>query len=86
MDDGTPLPDAILLDLVLGTDSGYEILRFRYLNPELQKVPVLVWTGLLSQTRQICELFRVNLFLEKGDGAKALRESLDDLRSLVNPE
>jgi hypothetical protein len=42
--------------------------------------------GLLSETRQICELFKANLFLEKGGGAKALRESLDELRSLCAPE
>jgi CheY-like chemotaxis protein len=80
--DGVPLPDAMLLDLVLGIDSGYEILRFRYSNTELKKIPVLVWTGLLSETRHICELFEANLFLEKGKGAMALRESLDELRSL----
>ncbi|WP_348262875.1 hypothetical protein [Telmatobacter sp. DSM 110680] len=84
--DGTTLPDAILLDLVLGMDSGYEVLRFRYSNSELRKIPVLVWTGLTLETRHICELFKANLFLQKGEGAKALRESLDELRSLCAPE
>jgi CheY-like chemotaxis protein len=70
--DGVPLPDAMLLDLVLGIDSGYEILRFRYSNTELKKIPVLVWTGPLSETRYICALFEANLFLEKGEGAQWL--------------
>lgn len=37
-------PDAIILDLGLGYDSGFDILRRCNANPLLQKVPILVWT------------------------------------------
>jgi CheY-like chemotaxis protein len=83
-EDGHGLPDAILLDLDLGQDSGYEILRYRYSSPELKNIPVLVWTRLLQSHRQMCELFKVNVFLEKQDGTSALSEALTELRSLVD--
>jgi CheY-like chemotaxis protein len=83
--EGEPLPDAILVDLDLGLENGYEVLRFRYSNPELMKIPVLVWTHLLEK-REICELFGVKLFIEKADGAKALRKGLDELRLLATQE
>ena len=37
-------PHAIILDLGLGYDSGYDILRKCNANPQLHKVPILVWT------------------------------------------
>jgi CheY-like chemotaxis protein len=77
------LPDAMLLDLDLGIESGYELLRFRCITPALAKVPVLVWTRLLQSNREICNLFKVNLFIEKADGPTALSEALLKLISLV---
>ncbi|HVT96195.1 MAG TPA: hypothetical protein VHE33_01730, partial [Acidobacteriaceae bacterium] len=39
-----PLPDAMLIDLSLGYDSGFEILRFWRSTPRLKPIPVVVWT------------------------------------------
>ena len=85
-EDGHRLPDAILLDLDMGQGSGYEILRCRYSSPELKKIPVLVWTHLLQSHRQMCELFKVDVFLEKQDGTSALSGALTELRSLVDAD
>ena len=37
-------PDAIVLDLGLGVDSGFAVLRKCHAEPKLQAVPILVWT------------------------------------------
>jgi CheY-like chemotaxis protein len=43
------LPDAILLDLDLGMDSGYEMLRIRYETPQLRSIPVVVFGRTLAR-------------------------------------
>jgi CheY-like chemotaxis protein len=75
-----PLPDAIVVDLDFGHDSGFELLRFWHSTPELKKIPVLVWS-VVEEQKQICELFRVNCFISKGQGAAAFREALAQLIS-----
>lgn len=44
LDNLTNPPDAIILDLGLGYDSGFDILRKCNAHPKLRKVPILVWT------------------------------------------
>jgi CheY-like chemotaxis protein len=71
-----PLPDGIVLDLDLGYESGYELLRFWHSTPELKKIPMIVWTLLGEEQREICNLFRVNHFVSKWEGVAAFREVL----------
>jgi CheY-like chemotaxis protein len=73
------LPDAIILDLDLGYDSGFELLRFWHSNPRLSKIPLIVWTVLGDQYQEVCEMFKVKAYLYKGVGAAPLRELLDEL-------
>jgi PleD family two-component response regulator len=40
----THAPDAIVLDLGLGYDSGFDVLRKCHAHPKLAQVPILVWT------------------------------------------
>jgi DNA-binding response OmpR family regulator len=40
----TSRPAAIVLDLGLGADSGFTLLRKCHAEPKLQRVPILVWT------------------------------------------
>jgi len=75
-----PLPDGILLDLDLGYDSGYELLRFWHSTPELRKIPLLVWTILGEEQREICKLFQVTNYVSKWEGAAAIREALRSLK------
>ena len=71
-----PLPDGIVLDLDLGYESGYELLRYWHSNPELNKIPLVVWTILGEEQREICNLFKVTNYISKWEGAGAFREAL----------
>ncbi len=64
------LPDVILLDLDLGHESGYEILRIRYGNPRLARIPVVIWTQLGRENYEVCALFISTAMSPNG---KALR-------------
>jgi CheY-like chemotaxis protein len=75
-----PLPDAIVLDLDLGMDSGFELLRFWHSTPALSGIPMIVWS-VVEEQRNICELFKVKTFVSKWQGASALREALAQLVS-----
>ena len=73
------LPDAIVLDLDLGNDSGFELLRFWHSNPQLAKIPLVVWTALGDHYREICRMFRVAAFVYKGEGRLVLQNVLSGL-------
>ena len=77
----SPLPDGIVLDLDLGYDSGYELLRFWHSDSTLSKIPLIVWSVLGEEQRDMCNLFRVNCFIGKWEGAAAFREALAKLVS-----
>ncbi len=71
----SPLPDGIILDLDLGMESGYELLRYWHGSFKLRKIPVIVWS-VIEKQREICELFKVNSFVAKWEGMDALRAAL----------
>lgn len=73
-----PLPDAIVLDLDLGHESGFELLRFWHSTPRLSGIPVMIWS-VIDTERQICELFKVKSFVSKWEGPKAFRDALAQL-------
>jgi CheY-like chemotaxis protein len=74
-----PAPDAMVVDLSLGMDSGFELLRFWHGNPKLKTIPVIVWTIMDDPEREICRLFGVERFVSKQDGSAALIEALGTL-------
>jgi CheY-like chemotaxis protein len=74
-----PLPDGIVLDLNLGHESGYEVLRYWHRHPELSKIPMMVWTVLADEQREMCKLFKVSNFVAKWEGEAAFREALANL-------
>ena len=80
------LPDAILLDLDLGQESGYEILRIRYSTPRLAAIPVVVWTRLEDDNCDVCALFHINGYVSKWEGSTALRDALRKLRPEFSQE
>lgn len=74
--DGTrECPQLILLDLNVGLDSGFEVLRFYKSNPALQSCRVIVWTGSGSIEKELCEHFGVEC-IGKGDGEAALATAI----------
>jgi CheY-like chemotaxis protein len=78
LDGEAPLPDGIVLDLDLGMESGFELLRFWHSTPRLAAIPVIVWS-VMDREREMCELFKVKSFVSKLDGPKAFREALAGL-------
>jgi DNA-binding response OmpR family regulator len=84
LDGSRPVPDAVVLDLDLGYESGFELLRFWHSNPQLARIPVVVWTILGNQYREICEMFKVTAYVDKGAGGSALRTALTGLARLAS--
>lgn len=74
-----PLPEGIVLDLDLGYDSGYELMRHWHNTPSLSRIPLMVWSILGDEQREMCKLFKVNRFVGKWEGPKAFREALQEL-------
>jgi len=76
----TEAPDAIVLDLGLGADSGFAVLRKCHAEPKLRQVPILVWT---KHSDDLAETFSNYLgaqdFLVKSDDAQDLRGALKRL-------
>ena len=71
-----PFPDGIVLDLDLGHDSGYELLRYWHSTPRLAEIPLIVWSILGEEQRTMCNLFKVNQFVGKWEGVDAFRDAL----------
>lgn len=76
IEDHDPLPDAIIIDLDLGGESGFEVLRFVHQNRLMHRIPLIVWTVMGEHEREICALFGVEEFVSKDDGPDALFAAL----------
>jgi CheY-like chemotaxis protein len=76
----TEPPAAIVLDLGLGMDSGFTLLRKCHAEPKLRHVPILVWT---KHTDDLSKLFSdylgVKDFLVKSGNPQELRDALERL-------
>lgn len=79
LDGKEALPDVMIVDLDLGYESGFELLRFRHGHPELSSMHLIVWTVLGEQQQQICRLFKVDAVVSKTDGVLALKRALEPL-------
>ena len=72
-------PELILLDLSLGHESGFEVLRLWKSEPALKNIEIVVWTQMGSLQRQMCELFGLKYVARKWanyDGTNDLRDKL----------
>lgn len=74
------LPDCIVLDLDMGRESGYEVLRLWHSSPRLSTIPLMVWSVLGDEQRDMCKLFKVSAFVSKWEGKDAFREALQRLQ------
>jgi CheY-like chemotaxis protein len=73
------LPAVIVLDLDFGYESGYELLRFWHGHAVLRNIPVIVWSVLGEEQREMCKLFKVRQFVGKWEGGTALQDALRQL-------
>src|SRR6202020_244112 len=65
-------PNLILLDLNLGNDSGFEVLRYYKSTPSLQKCHIIVWSGSGAIEKELCKHFGVDCVAkEEGEAALA---------------
>ncbi|HEY1986401.1 MAG TPA: hypothetical protein VGG85_13370 [Terracidiphilus sp.] len=81
-----PLPNGIVLDLDLGYESGYELLRFWHSQPALKKIPMIVWTLLGEEQREICNLFKIDAYISKWEGLTTFREAIGKIHSTNSQE
>lgn len=84
LDGKQPVPDVMVVDLDLGYESGFELLRFRHGHPELSSMRLIVWTVLGEQQQQICRLFKVDAVVSKADGVPALKRALEPLAAAAS--
>ena len=78
-------PDLILLDLVLGADSGFEVLRYFKMHPALARCHVVVWTAMGDVQQELCRHFGVLHVVSKDDGDGALLQVMKKLTSGRSP-
>jgi CheY-like chemotaxis protein len=71
-----PPPDLIILDLNFPADSGFEVLRYRKMYPRLRSTPIIVWTALSENERQLCDIFEVRRVVPKHAGPRELEYAL----------
>jgi CheY-like chemotaxis protein len=74
-----PLPDLIIVDLDLGYESGFELLRFWHGDPQLSAIRLIVWTAMGHEQQEICRLFKVSAIVSKTEGITALRQAIEPL-------
>jgi CheY-like chemotaxis protein len=79
-----PLPDLIILDLDLGYESGFELLRFWHGNAKLSGVRLIVWTVMGEEQREICRMFKVNAIVSKTEGAVGLKRAIEPLAAAAS--
>ena len=73
-------PDAIVLDIGLGYDSGFEILRKCHANAKLINVPVLVWTSRRDANTETFSMFLgAQDFLVKSRDSAEFRDTIERL-------
>ena len=73
-----PCPDLIVLDLNVGHDSGFEVLRLYKSNPKLQACDIIVWTGSGAVEKELCEHFGIEC-VQKRAGDSSLAKAISDL-------
>jgi len=73
------LPDLIIVDLDLGYESGFELLRYWHGNPKLSGIRLIVWTIMGEEQREICRMFKVSAIVSKTEGAVGLKRAIEPL-------
>ncbi len=72
-------PDLIVLDLDLGYDNGFEVLRFWHSHPLKSRSRMVVWTIQGKEQLDMCKLFDVDAVVAKWEGAEGLARAIRPL-------
>jgi len=60
------------------------LLRFWHSNPALRTIPLIVWSILGEEQKQMCSLFKVKQFVGKWEGNDALQDALKGITQSAN--
>jgi CheY-like chemotaxis protein len=71
-----PVPDLILLDLSLGYESGFEVLRRWKSDARLKPIKVVVWTQMGEREQQLCQLFGLEYIIPKWKNIQELQTAM----------
>ena len=74
-------PALMILDLALGYESGFEVLRRWKGDPHLKSIPVIVWTQMGDREQELCRLFGLQHVVSKGGSERDLQ---DAVKAVVN--
>lgn len=69
-------PALILLDLALGYESGFEVLRRWRSDRKLSGIQIVVWTQMGEREQEICRLFGLKHVISKWAGPAELQEAV----------
>ncbi|HEU4416881.1 MAG TPA: response regulator [Candidatus Angelobacter sp.] len=74
-------PVLMILDLALGYESGFEVLRRWKSDAHLKSIRVIVWTQMGEREQELCRLFGLEHVVPKWGSEKELQ---DAVRAVVN--
>jgi CheY-like chemotaxis protein len=69
-------PGLILLDLALGYESGFEILRRWRSDRKLSGIQIVVWTQMGEREQEICRLFGLKHVVSKWAGTPEMQDAV----------
>lgn len=69
-------PALIVLDLTLGYESGFEILRRWKSERRLSAIPIVVWTQMGEREQELCRLFGLKHVISKWADIKELQDAV----------
>lgn len=79
-------PVLIVLDLSLGYESGFEVLRRWKSDRKLSRIQVVVWTQMGEREQELCRLFGLKYVIAKDKDIRALQNAAKDvLKQPVRP-
>ncbi len=74
-----PAPAVILLDLALGYDSGFEVLRCWKSDRRLKDINIVVWTQMGEREQELCRLFGLEHIVPKWKEIEELQTTLQEV-------
>lgn len=69
-------PALMVLDLSLGYESGFEILRRWKSDRKLSAIPIVVWTQMGEREQELCRLFGLKQVISKWSDIKELQDAV----------
>jgi CheY-like chemotaxis protein len=74
-----PAPAVIVLDLALGYDSGFEVLRCWKSDRRLKDINIVVWTQMGEREQELCRLFGLEHVVPKWKDIEELQTTLQQV-------